>query len=177
LTEELRDHGVEHRDRWKVTRERVLAMREIWGNDLAEFHGEFVNFDPLWSWPKPVQAGGPPVLIGAAGTPRIASHIVEYCDGWMPMDGQSDLEAGMANIRAEADRVGRPITELDFTVITGYQLAGVRGSVERVAELGEMGFNRVLLLLPPEDADTQWEKLEQLADLRRAASAGVVSGE
>jgi probable F420-dependent oxidoreductase len=167
--EELRDHGVEHRDRWKVTRERVLAMRQIWCNDLAEFHGEFVNFDPLWSWPKPVQPGGPPVLIGAAGTPRTARHIVEYCDGWLPMDGQSDLETGMANIRAEADRVGRPITEFDFTVITGYQLAGVRGSVERVTELDKMGFNRVLLLLPPEDADTQWEKLEQLADLLRAA--------
>jgi hypothetical protein len=51
----------------------------------------------------------------------------------------------------------------------GYQLAGVRGSVERVTELDKMGFNRVLLLLPPEDADTQWEKLEQLADLLRAA--------
>jgi probable F420-dependent oxidoreductase len=168
--EELRDHGIEHRDRWKVTRERVLAMRQIWGNDLAEFHGEFVNFDPLWSWPKPVQPGGPPVLIGASGTSRTARHIVEYCDGWIPMDGQSDLETGMANIRAEADRAGRPITELDFTVITGYQLAGVRGSVERITELAEMGFNRILLLLPPEDADTQWGKLEQLADLLRAAN-------
>jgi len=168
--EELRDHGVEHRDRWKITRERVLAMREIWNNEIAEFHGEFVNFDPLWCSPKPVQPGGPPVLIGAAATPRIARHIVEYCDGWMPMDGQNDLAAGMANIRAEADRVGRQITDFDFTAITAYQLAGVDGSADRIGELAEMGFNRILLLLAPSDPDTQWAELDRFADLRRAAS-------
>ena len=167
--EELRDHGVEHRDRWKITRERVLAMRQIWTNDVAEFHGEFVNFDPLWCSPKPVQPGGPPVLIGAAATPRIVRHIVEYCDGWLPMDGQNDLEVGMANIRAEADRVGRPLTDFDFTAITAYQLAGVSGSVERIRELAGMGFNRVLLLLAPDDAGAQWAALDRLAELRRAA--------
>jgi probable F420-dependent oxidoreductase len=168
--EELRDHGVEHRDRWKITRERVLAMREIWNNEIAEFHGEFVNFDPLWCSPKPVQPGGPPVLIGAAASPRIARHIVEYCDGWMPMDGQNDLAVGMANIRAEADRVGRQITDFDFTAITAYQLTGVSGSAERIGELAEMGFNRILLLLAPSDTDTQWAELDRFADLRRAAS-------
>jgi probable F420-dependent oxidoreductase len=165
--EELRDHGVEYRDRWKITRERVLAMREIWGNDLAEFHSEFVNFDPLWSWPKPIQPGGPPVLIGAAAGPRIARNIVEYSDGWMPMDGQVDLEAGMANIRAEAELVGRPIEDFDFTVITGYELAGAAGSAKRIGELVRMGFNRVLLLLAPEPADTQWARLEKFAALLR----------
>jgi probable F420-dependent oxidoreductase len=167
--EELRDHGVEHRDRWKITRERVLAMRQIWTNDVAEFHGEFVDFDPLWCSPKPVQPGGPPVLIGAAATPRIVRHIVEYCDGWLPMDGQNDLEVGMANIRAEAQRVGRPLTDFDFTAITAYQLAGVSGSVQRIRELAELGFNRVLLLLAPDDADAQWAALDRLAELRRAA--------
>lgn len=167
--EELRDHGVEHRDRWKVTRERVLAMRQIWDNDTAEFHGQFVDFDPLYCAPKPVQPGGPPVLIGAAATERIARHILEYCDGWLPMDGQNDLELGMANIRAEADRVGRPVTDLDFTVITGYQLVGVNGSARRIGELADMGFNRILLLLAPSDTETQWAELRRFAELLRAA--------
>ncbi len=61
--------GVDFKDRWKVTRERVLAMRAIWANAEAEFHGQFVDFDPIWCWPKPVQAGGPPILLGV-GRPK-----------------------------------------------------------------------------------------------------------
>ncbi|MDT7620483.1 MAG: hypothetical protein QOF99_1384, partial [Pseudonocardiales bacterium] len=91
------------------------------------------------------------------------------CDGWLPMDGQNDLELGMANIRAKADRVGRPITDLDFTVITGYQLAGVNGSARRIGELADMGFNRILLLLAPSDSETQWAELRRFAELLRAA--------
>lgn len=58
--EEMANHGVAFKDRWKITRERVLAMREIWTKEAAEFHGQFVDFDPIWCWPKPVRAGGPP---------------------------------------------------------------------------------------------------------------------
>lgn len=57
--EEMAHHGVEFKDRWKVTRERVLAMRRIWTEEAPEFRGEHVNFEPLWSWPKPIQPGGP----------------------------------------------------------------------------------------------------------------------
>ena len=60
--EEMADHGIQFKDRWKVTRERILAMKEIWTKDVAEYHGQFVNFDPLWCWPKPARAGGPPIL-------------------------------------------------------------------------------------------------------------------
>jgi probable F420-dependent oxidoreductase len=63
--EEMADHGVDIADRWKVTRERILAMKEIWTKDVAEYHGEFVKFDPLWSWPKPIQPAGPPILLGS----------------------------------------------------------------------------------------------------------------
>jgi probable F420-dependent oxidoreductase len=63
--EEMGHHGVGFKDRWKVTRERILAMREIWTAEEAEYHGEFVDFDPVWAYPKPVQKGGPPILMGA----------------------------------------------------------------------------------------------------------------
>jgi probable F420-dependent oxidoreductase len=168
--EELRDHGVEHKDRWRITRERMLAVREIWGNEIAEFHGDFVDFDPLYCWPKPVQPGGPPVLIGAAAGPMIARHIVEYCDGWLPLDGlHTDLVGGLANLRAESSRKGRPMSDLDLTVITAYTLAGVEGSVARIAELVSMGFNRVLLLLAPGEPKQQWEELEHHRKLLYAA--------
>ena len=63
--EEMENHGTNFKKRWKVLRERVQAMKEIWSKDVAEYHGEFVNFDPMWCYPKPIQAGGPPVLLGS----------------------------------------------------------------------------------------------------------------
>jgi alkanesulfonate monooxygenase SsuD/methylene tetrahydromethanopterin reductase-like flavin-dependent oxidoreductase (luciferase family) len=80
----MANHGVAHADRWKVLRERVLAMREIWTRESAEFHGQFVDFDPLWSFPKPVQPGGPKILLGASSG-YAWRRIAEYCDGWFPI--------------------------------------------------------------------------------------------
>lgn len=66
--EEMADYGVTFKDRWKVVRETVLAMREIWGNEIAAFDGELIKFLPMWSGPKPINGARLPVLIGASGT-------------------------------------------------------------------------------------------------------------
>ena len=79
--EELAHHGVKYTDRRAVLRERVLAVRRLWTEDEAEFHGEHVDFSSSWSWPKPVQAGGPPVILGGAAGPKTMQDIVEFCDG------------------------------------------------------------------------------------------------
>lgn len=63
--EEMENHGANYEQRWAIVREKVLAMKAIWSEDEAEFHGDHVDFDPIWSWPKPVQAGGPPIWLGA----------------------------------------------------------------------------------------------------------------
>jgi probable F420-dependent oxidoreductase len=164
--EEMADHGVVFKDRWKVTRERVLAMQEIWTKEVAEFHGQFVNFDPLWCWPKPVQAGGPPVLIGAMSKWAI-KRTAEYGDGWIPLDGGFDLARGLTELRAEAARVGRSMKEFDLSVITGYELAGVKGTETRIRELMELGFNRILFLIEPGAPERQWPALERYANLIR----------
>ncbi len=164
--EEMENHGTAFADRWRVTRERVLAMREIWSNDEAEFHGEFVDFDPLWSYPKPVQKGGPKLLLGAASRwawPRIA----EYCDGWCPIHqdprraaamGEVDYLAGIEATRAAWQRAGRD-GEPDFTIY------GVGPHAGRVQELIEMGFGRVIFGLPAADADTVMPLLDRYAEL------------
>src|ERR1700737_1477729 len=95
--EEMADHGVEFKDRWKVTRERILAMKEIWSKDVAEYHGKFVKFEPLWGWPKPVRAGGPPIHLGA-WSKFVPKRVAEYCDGWIPVDAGIDLAASMEAI-------------------------------------------------------------------------------
>jgi probable F420-dependent oxidoreductase len=162
--EEMANHGVDYADRWQVLRERMLAMRTIWRDDAAEFHGRFVDFDPLWSYPKPIQPGGPKILLGASSRwvwPRIA----EYADGWMPIhqtparaaqSGGVDYAAGIEATRAawrEAGREGAP----DFSIF------GVGADPDRVAQLAEMGFNRIIFGLPPADADTVIPLLDRCA--------------
>jgi len=115
--EELENHGVAWERRWKVARERIEAMKAIWTQDEATYHGEFVNFERIQSWPKPVQKPYPPIFIGgdAAGTFK---RLQRYGDGWIPMlatvGSKFDLkDARMAEIAALAKDAGRapyPIT-------------------------------------------------------------------
>src|SRR2546427_277949 len=103
----MEDHGTDFKQRWRVLRERVLAMKRIWSEDEASFEGAFVRFPPLWSWPKPVQKPHPPILLGGHG-PRALARVVDYCDGWLPISVRAgDLEAGMAELRRLAsERAG-----------------------------------------------------------------------
>ncbi len=150
--EEMADHGVEFKDRWKTVRERVLAMKEIWTKEVAEYHGKFVNFDPMWSWPKPLQAGGPPVLMG--GWSKAApGRIAEYCNGWVPLDvgysgggGCADLAGAIEAIKTAAAARGRSIDEFEFTVLTGYEVAPPGGLEARIRELLKLGFKRVVFM-------------------------------
>lgn len=110
--EELENHGVPWARRWKVARERIEAMQAIWTQDEASYEGEFVNFNRIQSWPKPVQKPYPPIFIGgdAAGTFK---RLQRYGEGWIPMlatvDSKFDLkEERMAELAALARNAGRP---------------------------------------------------------------------
>ena len=81
--EEMENHGARYETRFKLLRERVLAMKALWTQEQAEFHGEFVNFDPVWLYPKPKQKPHPPVLLGGE-TDHTVRRVVEFCDGWFP---------------------------------------------------------------------------------------------
>jgi probable F420-dependent oxidoreductase len=163
--EEMADHGIEFKDRWKVTRERILAMKEIWSKDVAEYHGKFVNFDPIWCWPKPVQKGGPPVLMGA-WSKFVPKRVAEYCDGWFPVDAGVDLAAGIEAIRTEAARCGRSGHRFDLTIATAEEMAP-NGIEARIGELLKLGFNRVLFLLPVGRPDKQRSSLDRYASVIR----------
>src|SRR6266403_4355523 len=89
--EEMAHHGTDFDARWKVLRERVAAMQEIWTKDEAEYHGKFVNFDKLWSYPKPVQKPHPPILMGGAG-PHARQRAADFGGHWLPIGGRSYSE-------------------------------------------------------------------------------------
>ena len=136
--EEMENHGTDFKKRWRVLRERVLAMKEIWTKDEAEFHGEFVNFDPIWAHPKPVQKPHPPIILGV-NTPKARQRVVEYCDGWLPIAARAgDLVAGVADLRESAKRAGRDPNSLTVSVFAAtptedalreYQKAGVERAI------------------------------------------------
>ena len=90
--DEMENHGTVFATRHKLARERIEAMKAIWTQPKAEYHGEFVDFDPMMAWPKPVQKPHPPILVGGA-FPYSARRAVRYGDGWMPQVTETDPDA------------------------------------------------------------------------------------
>jgi probable F420-dependent oxidoreductase len=156
--EEMENHGTDPTRRFAVMRERVLAMKEIWTRDEAEFHGQHVNFDPLWQWPKPVQRPHPPVLVAGNG-PRTLERVLEYGDGWIPIPGRGALPLGEGTARlremaAEAGREPPPVT-----------VFGARPQAEVLDHYADAGVDRVLFALPPVEAAEAFKFLDTYANL------------
>lgn len=115
--EEMEHHGTEFKKRWRVLRERVLAMKEIWTKEEAEFHGEFVRFDKIWSQPKPVQKPHPPIIMGGDG-PTTFDRVIEFANGWMPISrpGRSSPVEKIPALRQQAEKAGRDPRSISVTI-------------------------------------------------------------
>jgi probable F420-dependent oxidoreductase len=159
--DEMADHGVDPRRRTARMIEHVEAMREIWTKDEAEFHGEFVNFDPIWSWPKPVRV--PPVLFGGEG-PTVLDRVLSHGDGWIPRaqggEAVPELARRIAELRSRAAESGRG--HLAVTVF------GAEPDPQILAAYAQAGVDRALfLLLPDVPADEALRVLDGFAALPR----------
>ncbi len=111
---EIRNHGVDPARRFAVMKERVEAMEQIWTHDEAEYHGEFVSFDPIWSWPKPVQQPYPPVLVGGTG-PKVLDRVLSYGDAWLPNYGPGVLER-VPELFRRAEEIGKSVRVVMLSV-------------------------------------------------------------
>ena len=151
--EEMANHGTDPKRRFALMRERILAMKEIWTNDEAEFHGEFVDFEPIWSWPKPVQQPHPPVLMGGIG-PKVLDRVLEYGDEWMP--NRAEPEELAPRIEELRERAGRHVP------VSYYAATPEDDFIERLAAAG---VDRALLDVPSEGADTVLPLVERYAEL------------
>jgi probable F420-dependent oxidoreductase len=156
--DELEDHGVTMKERRAVARERVLAMRALWRDDVASFEGEHVHIPPTWSWPKPVQAGGPPVLIGGAAGPKLFAAVAEYADGWIPIGGRG-VRAALVDLHAACEAAGRDPAELRIVPFGTVPEAGKLEYYESI------GVTEVVLRLPSADAATVQRTLDRYVDL------------
>jgi len=158
--EEIESHGIDPSRRRALVREKTLAIKEIWSQEEAAYSGEFVAFDPIWSWPKPVQQPHPPIVIGGAPTPVTFRHIVEYADGWMPLYGRFPVIEHVTSLRQQAADAGRDPAAIEVTVYMAPP------ELDVIEELRDAGVDRILFgvnSLPTEVAGRQILDLEELA--------------
>ena len=161
--EEMENHGADFAHRWAITREKVLAMREIWNNDPAEFHGDHVDFDPIWCYPKPLQQGGPPIWIGA-NSKWVFDRVADYADGWMPIGGLGS--GNMERLREALTAAGRKVEDLDLA------LFGAPPNAAALAGRIEQGFDHVVLPVPSEGADAVLPILDRYAAVVEEVKGG-----
>jgi len=158
--EELAHHGVKFTDRRAVVRERVLAMKQIWTQEEAEFHGDHVDFSSSWSWPKPTQTPHPPIILGGTAGPKTMADIIEFCDGFMPISGRYDFAEQITKLKRAAEDAGRDPASFQFG-----QFA-TPAKAEVVDGLIEAGIDRIVFMLPPADADTVLPILDSFAEFK-----------
>jgi probable F420-dependent oxidoreductase len=163
--DEMENHGATYKTRFAIMREHVLAMKEIWLKEESSFHGKYVNFDPIWSWPKPLRKSGPPVILGGE-TDYTLQRVVEYCDGWFPRPRQGFTGAlAVERLKKMADSKGRDFKDLTITVFGAPPDAGA------IAEYDKAGIQYALLAIPDLSRDEILKHLDKIAALARAYSA------
>jgi probable F420-dependent oxidoreductase len=138
--EEMKNHGTDPRTRMRLMAERIEAMKAIWMREEASYHGEFVHFERIWSWPKPAQRPHPPVLVGGNG-PRVLERVLAFGDAWFPnyARGGGDIIDRAHDLRGRADRpigvmlMGAPA---DAAVLERFLLAGFGRAVHWIPSAG-----------------------------------------
>lgn len=157
--EEMEHHGTDYTTRFAKLEEQVAAFKTIWTEDEAEFHGRHVDFDPIWSWPKPAQKPHPPIVLGG-GTRYTRQRVVDHCDGWMPI-GRDDeaVLRGIEDLRHRAERAGRAIDTISINVF------GATPNREVLDRYAEAGVGRAVLLARPEERDLVLPRLDRYATL------------
>ncbi len=159
--EEMQNHGTDPKTRWGVMRERIEAMKAIWTHEEAEYHGRYVDFDPIWSWPKPMQKPHPPVLVGGVGD-KVLDRVVAYGDEWIPnrVKDPDELGVRIAELQRRAEAAGRdPIPVTVF---------GARPEQSVLERLKAVGVTRSLFYLRPDEPAAVQRQLDQLAEVAAA---------
>jgi probable F420-dependent oxidoreductase len=157
--DEMEDHGTVYASRFKLMREQIEAMREIWTKPKPEYHGELVDFPPMMTWPKPVQTPLP-VIVGGA-FPHAARRAVRYGNGWVPIAGRGNIEDTIPLFKKMLTEAGRSLADVPITMF------GAAQDADALKRWRDMGVTRVVAGLPPEPAEKTLPALDRWAELIR----------
>jgi probable F420-dependent oxidoreductase len=154
--EEMENHGTDPRRRFGLMRERIEAMKVIWANDEATYHGRHVNFEGIWSWPKPVQQPHPPILVGGNGR-TVTDRVLAFGDEWFPnrLGDDDKNRARIAKLQRRAEEAGRGHIPVSL------QIAPERA--EEIEPYAEVGVERCVYYLPPAGREKVEPRLNKLA--------------
>jgi probable F420-dependent oxidoreductase len=163
--EQMEHHGTVFKTRFQKMGEQVRAMKAIWTQDIAEFHGTFVNFEPIRCGPKPVQQPHPPVLLGGESSYTL-QRVVDYGEGWLPrthvLRQPAQVMQGMVELRERAAKAGRDMQTISVSVF------GAAADRQQLETYRVGGVTRAVLMLPqPADRETVLPLLDQYAQLLR----------
>ena len=162
--EEMENHGTRFETRWKVLEERVKAMKTIWTQDEASFHGEYVNFERIWSYPKPLQRPHPPVILGTFGSNWGRQRVADFGDGWIPVGvWHDDIKTDIADLHERLKRNGRDPGSAPISFFDVFETS--EDDLKRFADLGVA--ERAIPRCPTEDRDTVLRWLDKYADIAR----------
>ncbi len=159
--EEMEDHGTSYKDRFRKLEEQMQALKLIWTQDEASFHGEFESFDKAWSWPKPVCQPHPPLILGGE-TEYTLQRIVDYGDGWLPRALRPDVvEKGIEKLDALATRAGRAIDSISVSAFAPPPKEDV------TSRFRDLRVERTVLMIPPQDISKTLSRLDNYAKFIR----------
>ena len=163
VAEAMENHGSPFRDRWRIVREKTLAMRSIWAHDEPEFHGDYVDFDPFVAKIKPVQRGGPPIWIGS-NSAAVPKRVADYADGWIVFDGRYQGDA-LADLELACEERERDFNELTVSLMDAPK--NIAGLHQRM----EAGYRRFIFIVRVDDETQAKQELDTLAALVDHAKA------
>jgi probable F420-dependent oxidoreductase len=152
--EEMAQHGTAYEKRRAIMREKILMMKALWTQDVAAYHGELLNLEESWAWPKPNQSPHPPIVMGADPGPKTLRDIVELCDGWIPLAGRHDIAGQVAKVRNAVADAGRDASSF---VVTAYST-----KPHHLETLENAGVDRAVFNLPPGEAGLVLAELDRL---------------
>jgi len=163
--EEMENHGTDPRTRFGLMRERVEAMKEIWTRDEASYHGRHVSFEPIRSWPKPVQRPHPPILVGGNSDGAL-DRVVELADEWIPNPETrlSALPERIAELQRRGGEAGRSRIPVTFYA--------AKPEPDALTRYADAGVDRAVFYLPSRpraEVEPMLDSLATLADGHAAA--------
>jgi len=161
---EMANHGTAFKTRHKLARERIEAMKVIWTQSKAEYHGEMVDFDPIMAWPKPVQTPHPPIIVGGA-FPQGPRRALRYGQGWIPIAGRAPIEEALRAFPQMAAEAGRDAAEVEISTF------GATEDLDQLRRHRDLGVKRVVVSLDSEKEDTILPVLDRWAAIIRTSRA------
>jgi len=161
--EEMANHGTPPNKRWKVFTERIEAMKKMWTEDVASYHGQFVNFDRIWSYPKPLTKPHPQILLGSLNSALGRQRVVDLCDGWIPVETAiADMPASIKDLHERAHTAGRDPKSIPISFFCVHA-----ASVERLERYRSLGAVRTVVRAPTAGRDAILPFLDRYAEIAR----------